>query len=327
MAPPAVWDIFSDFNNDTAQADNSFPEPSEVANPVEVERKSQEEIPNSFSGLMVGKSVYATFNRAEARVFLEKLREERAILKPAAITNALALEEDVAKSAACCNVSFRAVSSTSRPKFTSNLPFSASIEETVADAHRLQIDEAKFASRLKKAEAQFKRQCDKHESLRRKKRHGWGWGLSPKTSLKLLLSALLAASSIVVTSASLTPSSSGLPSLPPPSRLGIGTRGGSRSTAPMMDTHHVPNLETLQKDAANAMASREAAEGEEQQCSEILTNILIAAKVSRHPKEREERERQYYCTVALLTCLLLFFFLLSLSFSLSFNAVVSFSLL
>jgi hypothetical protein len=94
----------------------------------------------------------------------------------------------------------------------------------------------------------------------------------------------------------------------------------------MMDTHHVPNLETLQKDAANAMASRQAAEGEEQQCSEILTDILIAAKVSRHPKEREERERQYYCIVVLLTCLLLFFFF-ALSLSLSFNAVVSFSLL
>ena len=44
MAPPAVWDIFSDLNNETAQADNSFTEPSEVANPVvEVERKSQKD--------------------------------------------------------------------------------------------------------------------------------------------------------------------------------------------------------------------------------------------------------------------------------------------
>ena len=90
----------------------------------------------------------------------------------------------------------------------------------------------------------------------------------------------------------------------------------------MMDTH-VPNLETLQKDAANAMASRQAAEGEEQQCSEILTNILIAAKVSRHPKKGRREDN----SIALCTSPAFFFSFFLLSLSLSFNAVVSFSLL
>ena len=218
------------------------------------------ERPDSFKKLVVDKnrSCHATFSRAEGVALLAEFRAIQANLPAPPLRSAMDLECSSATAVLVPEV-FR--SSRARE------PRIARVQRTTAQAPPESAsikNQTKAAARMEAMRVQFRKQHSKQEK-------SCGFGLKkPAVLAASMLMTLLGASNLGTATASLSRSSM----LPVPSRVGIVSRGGSSITddcATMLSTN-LPDINSLQTDMVTSAPAKA-------ECSAILTDILIAAKV------------------------------------------------